>query len=261
MSLRQFVSLSLYTFIVAIITWYVVLQWHTIPNTINTEALSIPTAKSNLLSAAGESSEHVKAATLSDLAQTIDQSTPARKQDVSFVPAESRLTQDLQRLNRAHNQLLVTNDQLKERIAIYQKLLDDNEIVFAEPTPTQLDLDAVNAHLPDDFVGLTQYWDSDKKARFNTLLAEPKNDKWAFDMENQINDFIMLHEYGQNVRVTSVNCKQSMCEIYGYHSNNSLFQLLSQDLLTQPWFMPTNTQSNSSNAKNGDIKFYTLVSF
>lgn len=54
MPLRQFVSLGLYTFSVAIITWYVVLQWHTIPNTINTEALSIPTAKSNLLCAAGE---------------------------------------------------------------------------------------------------------------------------------------------------------------------------------------------------------------
>jgi|SaaInlStandDraft_1057018.scaffolds.fasta_scaffold125796_2 hypothetical protein len=43
--------------------------------------------------------------------------------------------------------------------------------------------------------------------------------------------------------------------------DNSLFQLLTHDLLVQPWLMATNTQSNSGDAEGDDMKFYTLMTF
>mgnify|MGYP000395072538 CR=1 FL=1 len=84
---------------------------------------------------------------------------------------------------------------------------------------------------------------------------------WAFDMENKIHDFFILHQYGANVRLENVNCKQSKCEIYGYYTDDIHFQLLSNELIIQPWFRATSTQSNSQLAEGSEKKFYTLVSF
>ena len=110
---------------------------------------------------------------------------------MSSAALDFELNQDLQRLSRSYNELSATNEQLKARITSYKQLLNEHEIAFSVSQPTELDLDVVNDHLPD----------------------------------------------------------------------NSLFQLLTHDLLVQPLLMSTNTQSNSGDAEGDDMKFYTLMTF
>ncbi len=260
MSLKQIISLGLYTFIVAIITWYVTVEFSLVREVSKTEATNLPAVvRTDDIDLQNESFIVVNDPNLSALSERTDQLTPSTNQ--SSAVKESKLNQDLQHLSRSYNELSASTEQLKARITVYEQLLNENEITFNVPQPTKLDLEVVNDHLPGDFVSLTDRWGSDKKARFNALIAESKDESWAFDMEHQINDFIMLHEHGQNVRLSKVNCKQSMCEMYGYYTDNALFQLLTHDLLVQPWLMATNTQSNSGDAEGDQMKFYTLMTF
>ncbi|MFD2166243.1 hypothetical protein ACFSJY_08165 [Thalassotalea euphylliae] len=95
---------------------------------------------------------------------------------------------------------------------------------------------------------------------FMDYYEQEQNSDWAYDLEYKIKDAITMHEQGINVRLESVICKTSICEVRGFQTDVSVWMKIGRDIMSESWWPFVNSNStNHSDPEYGDY-FYVLLS-
>jgi hypothetical protein len=84
---------------------------------------------------------------------------------------------------------------------------------------------------------------------FNKLHNANEDFAWGADMELQIRDFVVTHEFANFVELESVICRDSICEIRGFQDDNYFWSnKVSQDIFKMPFW-----KFNSVSSRTGSV--------
>ncbi|MFC4701193.1 hypothetical protein ACFO4O_13555 [Glaciecola siphonariae] len=107
------------------------------------------------------------------------------------------------------------------------------------------------------------------KEQYGEFLNEEQDFDWAIQLETRISDFIKLHTLSQEIQLSSVQCRASKCEMYGFETSNKPFDTIMRDMKTQDWYQDSGSYSMSGDSiptgQPADSQFsgyfYSIVSF
>lgn len=101
-------------------------------------------------------------------------------------------------------------------------------------------------------------WMTDRRAE---LEAEPKDDSWAYYMEEAILQFLTSHPAIADFDISYIQCRTTMCqiEVIGYdESTGPTWQRVMFELRQQPWSEFSQTGSSSANVNDRFIIIATM---
>jgi hypothetical protein len=94
---------------------------------------------------------------------------------------------------------------------------------------------------------------------FDDFHEETRDYDWALLMENNIKDFISMHEMNSDVRLEAVICKANACEMMGFEHKDKAWDYVFAQMRLQDWWKFKGIHSSStSNGKKS--YFYVLTS-
>ncbi len=94
---------------------------------------------------------------------------------------------------------------------------------------------------------------------YDDFHQETRDYDWALLMENNIKDFITMHEMNADVRLEAVSCKTNTCEIMGFEYKDKIWEFVFAQMRLQDWWQFQGIHSSStSNGKKS--YFYVLTS-
>jgi hypothetical protein len=94
--------------------------------------------------------------------------------------------------------------------------------------------------------------------KFNQFVQQPRDEHWALLMENNIRDFITMHELAGEITLDAVNCKTSGCEVRGFERQDKAWSIVYGQLKMQDWWKFTSTSSSSQSNDEHSI-FYLMA--
>lgn len=145
---------------------------------------------------------------------------------------------------------------MSRKYADARKKLQDAGLEPAE----YLSLEEVEKTLPQPFANIIANGRESMVNQFKTLEAEEFDYEWGEEMQIKIRDFITTHEFGNGVKLDSVRCKTTLCEIRGFENNIGDWKRIANDMQLQHWWKGARTNSVSSNNKDTSY-FYVLAQF
>ncbi|WP_394130542.1 hypothetical protein [Shewanella maritima] len=108
---------------------------------------------------------------------------------------------------------------LEQQVEIAYEEVEMDETAAATPfhdEPLTLSLEAVEQYIPSPFADIIAKQDGDMVEIFQRHHQAEIDSEWATNEEQSFQDLIDNHPQGHNLKIDSINCKQSTCEIRGY---------------------------------------------
>lgn len=93
---------------------------------------------------------------------------------------------------------------------------------------------------------------------YRAFIKEPRETDWAYTMEQQISDFMLMHELSQQIKLDGVVCRQHSCEIRVFELQDNIVNTMLNDMRKQPWWNFRGTHA-SSQSNDGNTLFYILI--
>ena len=121
-------------------------------------------------------------------------------------------------------------------------------------------LDAIEEFLPDPFSSIMLDSSDDIKQQFENMNSESDDYDWANLMEQQIGDFVVLHELSAFIDAFVVKCNAGICELRGFEKQDNAWRKVMMDVEVQPWWMFSNTSSRTTNNGDYGLYFYVMAS-
>ncbi|NQZ07039.1 MAG: hypothetical protein HRT35_07750 [Algicola sp.] len=137
----------------------------------------------------------------------------------------------------------------------------NDESTANEPDPqrTTISKEEAQTLLPKPFSNVLAGSSGTLVKTYDKFSKETRDFNWALLMENNIKDFITMHELSSDVRLEAVNCKTDTCEIMGFELIDKSWAYVFNDMKRQDWwkFKGTHSSSRTSDEKS---YFYILTS-
>ena len=112
--------------------------------------------------------------------------------------------------------------------------------------PGSISADRAKALLPSPFDEIVSGTTGTTAQYFDKLHDAKEDFDWGADMELQIRDFIITHEFGSFVELESVICRDSICEIRGFQDNQFYWSnKLRKDITKMPFWKFQSTSSQT----------------
>jgi len=168
-----------------------------------------------------------------------------------------QLVKDLQ------TKLLEKDNSLQAILVRNQNLTADLEKAKAlKPAKQTLKItkEQAEAALPEPFSQIMTDATGMQALYFEKFNQEKVDYDWGPTMESNISQFISLHEQSYEVKIDSVKCRQSICEIRGLAGSNNAWSSIMNGMMQQDWWHFSGASTNSANTSKEGMAFYALLS-
>lgn len=152
----------------------------------------------------------------------------------SLVATTNETERELQQRIVELEQQLTNRD--KELAVMHQGMLKAVALSSGDNSTSTLTLPDAQALLPEPFAGLLA---KQKGLVVDYLYAhqsESVDTEWAYELEQKVRDHFASHENAAKLKLSSVSCKTSLCEIRGFEYQPNVFTEVSSSLSVQPWW-------------------------
>lgn len=120
----------------------------------------------------------------------------------------------------------------------------------------------LNALLPPEYHQFYSKQYGSMVDKLNQFQQELRDEDWGMLMEQQIMDFIGMHEFSDQIEAT-VACRSKHCIVHGKEYQDNIWQLIYRDMTQQSWWLFTSSSSaanSSSTANDGpNILFVVML--
>ncbi len=143
----------------------------------------------------------------------------------------------------------------------------EDEQSFEDEQPLEkvaLKIEDIEQTLAKPFSNLIADGTEDVISNFVNFTNEEKDFEWSYEIETKISDFIQMHELSLDIRIKSVNCKLSSCEVTGFDDSESSWDIIYKQMHKESWwpFNYSQTIKRTEPLKDGQPKpekyFYAL---
>lgn len=121
-------------------------------------------------------------------------------------------------------------------------------------------LASIEEFLPEPFSSIVLDSPENIKQQFQEIHSESDDYDWALLMEQQIGDFVMLHELSAFLDNFVVKCNAGICELRGFEKQDNAWRKVMMDVEVQPWWQFQNTSSRTTNNEEYGLYFYVMAS-
>lgn len=192
------------------------------------------------------------------------------------------LSQRLSRQTKQNQNLQRKNTQLEEQLAMFTQKVNDleqndnindypeheliNDNGNTRTNQPQQDLwvpylskEQLSEDLPKDF---HRFYDKKHRSlveKYHQLIAQKRDEQWAYTMEQNINGFIISHPLA-NLQTFQVKCTEDMCRMNGSYAieEQQAWDRVLNDLTEQPWY--TFYSATGGSTSDGDrVLFMNIV--
>lgn len=211
--------------------------------------------------------------------QNIEKATLNKK---GFIPAEDKLdekhmaikevstsqhkSQPIVRTNLQNTKVKQLEQEitlLKEKIALLQseppiepyESTDKTELT----SPSNNFVGELTDQMPESYAKIVSSMGSKYVNAVKEMHAEETDYDWGVNMEQQIADFITMHEQAASVTIDSIMCKSSGCEIRVMEQQDNAYNLIKNDLEDQAWWQFSFTITLISKVDELGTHSYTLA--
>lgn len=156
-------------------------------------------------------------------------------------------------------QLVTSNQRLEDATRRLQQAYQPEFAGSGEKgVPTTISLQQAQSFLPEPFASLMAKQQGQAIDYLKLHQAEEIDSEWAYDVEQKVRDYFAAHENTAKVKLSSVSCKTSICEIRGYQYEPHSFTMIYNSMSAESWW-----RYGSSYSFQGDNKqeayFYLLA--
>jgi hypothetical protein len=123
---------------------------------------------------------------------------------------------------------------------------------------TRISLQQAQSFLPEPFASLMAKQQGRAVDYLNQHQAEEIDGEWAYDVEQKVRDYFAAHENAAQVKLSSVSCKSSICEIRGYQYEPHSFTEIYNNMASQSWWRYGSSYSFQGGDKQ-EAYFYLLA--
>lgn len=105
----------------------------------------------------------------------------------------------------------------------------------SQQLPSARNLESGDPQLPVETVGSVAPWPENQRS---ALELEPKDDSWAYYMEQTLLQFLSAHPSINQFDISSIDCRTTKCqiEVFGFdESTLPVWQQVMYDIRQQPW--------------------------
>jgi hypothetical protein len=168
------------------------------------------------------------------------------------------------------NQLQDRIKQLEQQLTASNQLLEVATLRLQEAYPpemagsdaegslTTISLQQAQSFLPEPFASLMAKQKGRAIDYLNQHQAEEIDSEWAYEQEQKVRDYFAAHENAAKVKLSSVSCKTSICEIRGYQYEPQSFTAIYNNMAVQSWWRYGSSYSFQGSDK-GEAYFYLLT--
>ncbi len=128
----------------------------------------------------------------------------------------------------------------------------------AKRSLTRISLQQAQSFLPEPFASLMAKQQGRVIDYLNQHQAEEIDGEWAYEVEQKVRDYFASHENAAQVKLSSVSCKTSICEIRGYQYEPERFIEIYNSMASQSWWRYGSSYSFQGGDKQ-DTYFYLLA--
>lgn len=192
----------------------------------------------------------------SDMEATLPASLSEVTKDASAPPAE--LTQLQNRITELEQQLSTRDKKLEEvgqRFRQHGSM--DIETADTERAPTTISKEQAQSFLPEPFASLIAEQMGRAVDYLKQHQAEQVDTQWAYEVEQNVRGYFASHENAAYLKLSSVSCKTSLCEIQGFELEPEKVNAIINTLAMQNWWRG-NTYVYKGDSEEGHY-FYLLA--
>jgi len=163
------------------------------------------------------------------------------------------------KVQRLEQQLITSHQQL-ELATLRLQQAEQPELAGSEEkeTPTTISLQQAQSFLPEPFASLIAKQQGQAIDYLKLHQAEEIDGEWAYDVEQKVRDYFAAHENTAKVKLSSVSCKTTICEIRGYQYEPHSFTVIYNSMSAERWWRYGSSYSFQSGEKQ-EAYFYLLA--
>jgi uncharacterized small protein (DUF1192 family) len=97
--------------------------------------------------------------------------------------------------------------------------------------------------------------------RHKEFVDEKEDIVWSLEKEQQIRSYIQGHSLGAEVTLDLIECKKTMCEVYGstFSQDSEALSVISDGMRSQPWWDFVGTSTSSMSGDNSRALFLIIL--
>lgn len=126
------------------------------------------------------------------------------------------------------------------------------------PEPDSITVEQASQWVPESFANVVASQQGDMVELFKRHHQAEKNQQWATEREQALQDTFSLSEHADMVNISSVNCKATTCEIRGEELKQNGWMLVSQELQGSALGNNVSTWTSLSGTEDGGTLIYML---
>lgn len=184
--------------------------------------------------------------------------TPLTQVTAQATAGQNELTQLQNRITELEQQLSTRNKKLEE---VGQRFRQHGsmeiETADTERAPTTISKEQAQSFLPEPFASLMAEQMGRAVDYLKQHQAEQVDTQWAYEVEQNVRDYFATHENAAYLKLSSVSCKTSLCEIQGFELEPETVNAIINTLAMQSWWRG-NTHVYKGDSEEGHY-FYLLA--
>lgn len=183
------------------------------------------------------------------LTQVTAQSTASQNE---LTQLQNRVTELEQQLTSSNQMLELATHRLQEAYPAEMAGSD------AKRSLTTISLQQAQSVLPEPFASMMAKQQGRVIDYLNQYQAEEIDNEWAYELEQKVRDYFAAHENAAKVKLSSVSCKTTLCEIRGYQYEPQSFIKIYDSMALQSWWRYGSSYSFQGSDKE-EAYFYLLA--
>lgn len=185
--------------------------------------------------------------------------TPLTQVTAQATAGQDELTQLQNRVTELEQQLTTSNEMLELATLRSQEAYPPEMASSdAKRSLTTISLQQAQSFLPEPFASLMAKQQGRAIDYLNQHQAEEIDSEWAYEVEQKVRDYFAAHENAAKVKLSSVSCKTSICEIRGYQYEPHSFTEIYNNMASQSWWRYGSSYSFQGGNKE-EAYFYLLA--
>lgn len=185
--------------------------------------------------------------------------TPLLEMTAQSSTSTAELTQLQNRVKQLEQQLTASNQMLEvTTLSLQQAYPPEMAGSDAKGSLTTISLQQAQSFLPEPFASMMAKQQGRAIDYLNQHQAEEIDGEWAYDVEQKVRDYFAAHENAAKVKLSSVSCKTSICEIRGYQYEPESFTSIYNNMALQSWWRYGSSYSFQGSDKQ-EAYFYLLA--
>lgn len=186
-------------------------------------------------------------------------SIPLTQVTAQTTAGQNELTQLQNRITELEQQLSARDKQLEEvELRFRQHGPMGIEAEGTERAPTTISKEQAQSFLPEPFASLMAKQMGRAVDYLKLHQAEEVDTQWAYEVEQNVRDYFSAHENAANLKLSSVSCKTSICEIRGYELEPETVNPIINTMAMQSWWRYGSTYVYQGSSEEGHY-FYLLA--